>query len=417
MKVLHLSSSDLNGGAARASMRLHQALLKIGIDSELWVDEKISDLPTVFQPESRLDRILTKIRPYLGQLPKFFSKKRERSFLSFALLPSKWVKRINRSNADLVHLHWINREMLSIRDIRAIKKPIVWTFHDMWPFCGAEHYSENDDWETGYSVQVALPALSKNHVLDRWVWNRKNKYWCDNITIVAPSKWLADCTQRSPLTSKWQTKIIPNGLDTTSWTPIDRVAARQILKLPIDKKLILFGALGGHADKRKGFSLLRDALEHLRESGNEYELVIFGQSRPSQEVIQGFITHYMGHLHDDASLRLTYSAANVMVVPSRQEVFGQTATEALACGTPITAFNIGGLKDIVDHGNNGYLATPYDTLDLQKCIIQAIALSRLQDSQTRVANSIRDKVLDTNVARLHENLYQRVILNSCHPKS
>lgn len=398
-------------------MRLHQALLKIGIDSEMWVDEKATDLPTVFQMDGRISRALTKLRPYIGRIPLLFSKSYKKSFLSFAFLPSKWTKMINQSNADLVHLHWINREMLSIKDVSRIKKPIVWTFHDMWPFCGSEHYSERNDWQTGYSTNGQPHRYDRKTFLDRWVWNRKKKHWATGMVIIAPSNWLADCTQRSPLTCKWRTEVIPNGLDTKSWTPIDRGIARQILNLPKERKLILFGALGGQSDERKGFSLLKEALEQLKKIHYDCDLVLFGQSRPLEEAIKGFNTHYLGHLYDDISLRLAYSAANVMVVPSRQEVFGQTATEALACGTPIAAFKVGGLIDIVTSGVNGYLASPFDVDDLQKCITQSIDLSQHQDSQAHVARSISNTVLDTHIAGLHKDLYQTVILNCHHLKT
>jgi glycosyltransferase involved in cell wall biosynthesis len=150
---------------------------------------------------------------------------------------------------------------------------------------------------------------------------------------------------------------------------VDKRHARQLLNLPPDAPILLFGALGGDEDPRKGFDLLRDALQHLRRRSNGLErkgleLVVFGQLAPTQETPLGFPVRHTGYLHDDEKLRLLYSAADAVAVPSRLEAFGQTASEAHACGTPVVAFNTGGLADIVAHRETGYLAEPFDVQDL-----------------------------------------------------
>ena len=126
----------------------------------------------------------------------------------------------------------------------------------------------------------------------------------------------------------------------------------------------------GISDPRKGFSLLQTALQHLSlfKSPERVELVVYGSSQPVQPIDLSFKTHYLGYLHDDLCLAIAYAAADVMVVPSIQESFGQTASEALACGTPVVAFNTTGLKDIIDSQQNGYLATAYDPQDLARGI-------------------------------------------------
>ncbi len=174
----------------------------------------------------------------------------------------------------------------------------------------------------------------------------------------------------------------------------DRPFAREVLNLSLDKKLILFGALFATSDTRKGFHLLQQALTSFSEHPQHpaAELVVFGASRPQNPPSLGLPVHYLGHIHDDYSLALLYSASDVMVVPSLQESFGQTASEALACGTPVVAFDATGLKDIVDHRKNGYLAIPYEAEDLARGIRWVIEDEKRSDALSRQG---RQKVLDT----------------------
>jgi len=181
---------------------------------------------------------------------------------------------------------------------------------------------------------------------------------------------MAECARSSSLFKDTRIETIPLGLDTEKYKPHHQHFAREVLNLPQDKQLVLFGAIGGTSDRRKGFHLLQPALQRLGAAGwqDSIELVIFGSSQPKIPVDLGFKTHYAGRLNDDLSLALVYSAADVMIVPSVQEAFGQTASEAISCGTPVVAFSATGLKDVVDHQHTGYLATPFEEEDLAKGI-------------------------------------------------
>jgi glycosyltransferase involved in cell wall biosynthesis len=158
--------------------------------------------------------------------------------------------------------------------------------------------------------------------------------------------------------------VIPNCLDTERWKPMEQALARDLLGLPTGVPLLLFGAMGGGRDPRKGFDLLSAALGHLRGEIPGLELVVFGQLAPRHPPDLGFPIHYTGHLHDDLSLRALYSAADAMVVPSRQDNLPNTAVEAQACGTPVVGFNICGLPDIIKHKSTGYLAKAFEIEDL-----------------------------------------------------
>lgn len=388
MKVIHLNHSDTIGGAARAAYRIHHSLRAADVDSQMWVNRATAGEWTVDGPETKAAKAFAAVRrDAVTPLVKTL-KTRNPIIHSPAILPSSWVKRIYASDADIVHLHWVQGEMLSIADIGRIRKPIVWTLHDMWAFCGAEHYTDEFRWRETYR-RTNRPQYESGFDLNRWTWERKRKHWKRPMQIVTPSRWLADCVRESVLLRDWPVSVIPNCLDTERWKPMEQALARELLGLPADLPLILFGAMGGGRDLRKGFDLLTGALEHLRGEIPGLELVIFGQLASRNPPDLSFRTHYLGHLHDDLSLRALYSAADALVVPSRQEAFGQTASEAQACGTPVVAFNIGGLPDIVDHQRTGYLGKPFDTEDLARGIKWILE----EGSRTAIKARAREKAV------------------------
>jgi glycosyltransferase involved in cell wall biosynthesis len=373
MNILHLSTSDIEGGAARAAYRLHQGLQSIGVASQMLVRAKSSIDRTVV-PEKT---ILTKLGPPLGGLPLQFYPNRDHTMFSPQWFPDAIASKVAQLNPDVINLHWICNGYLQIETLAKLNKPLVWILHDMWPFTGGCHYSQQCD---RYTTDCgACPQLQSNKKRDlsRWTWKRKARSWKNlNLTIVSPSQWLAQCAKESSILRDVRVETIPHGLDTQKYKPVNRSVARELLNLPQEKQLVLFGAAGAATeDPRKGFHLLQSALQKLSKSEGEHniELVIFGASHPEQPIDLGFKAHYLGRLCDDTLLAIVYSAADVMVVPSIQEAFGQTASESLACGTPVVAFDATGLKDIVEHQQNGYLAQPFEADDLARGITYVLA--------------------------------------------
>lgn len=371
MKVTHVNRSDLGGGAAIAAYRLHKGLLELEIDSQMVVDDKNSDDYTVIGSSNLFGKGWGKIQSTLDHLPLRFYRNRDRVHFSLQWLPSKIKARLDAIAPDLIHLHWIGGGYFPVEKIAQFNRPVVWTLHDMWAFTGGCHYSQQCDRYKQSCGQCPILKSNQNWDFSRWLWRRKAKAWQNiDLTIVTPSKWLAQCASASSLFKGLRIEVIPNGLNIKKYQPIDKQLAKSLLDLPQDKQIILFGAISATRDPRKGFNLLQTALQRLSQSTlpERSELVVFGSSQPAQTLDLGFKTHYLGYLHDNLSLAIAYAAADVMVVPSTQEAFGQTASEALACGTPVVGFNATGLQDIVDSQQNGYLATAYDPEDLARGI-------------------------------------------------
>jgi glycosyltransferase involved in cell wall biosynthesis len=256
---------------------------------------------------------------------------------------------------------------MSVEDIGRLRKPVVWTLHDMWAFCGTEHLADTGAdarWRRGYE-HTDPPAGERGLDLDRLVWQRKRAAWRQPFLLVTPSRWLGECAEASALLAGWQHKTIPNALDTSRFAPVDRAAARRALGLAADQPVLLFG--GRHSDPNKGYDLLVAVLrEFTRLPGGRRAICLgFGETRPPAHDAGGAI-RWLGRVSEDARLVSLYSAADVALVTSRLENFPQAATEAQACGCPVAAFSVGGVAETVAHEETGFVAAPFDALALAR---------------------------------------------------
>jgi glycosyltransferase involved in cell wall biosynthesis len=367
MNVLLLSTWDMNGGAARATYRLHQGLQVAGVNSTMLVQEKTSFDRTVIAPQVRFSQGIARSKISFDALPLKLYPQRDRSTLfSPQWLPDRVIPQVDKLHPDIVNLHWISGGFIQIETLAKFKRPLVWTIHDMWAFTGGCHYAGTCDRYVKSCGNCPQINSNKDKDLSRWIWQRKARGWKDlDLTIVSPSKWLAQCARSSSLFNHLEIEHIPNGLDTEVYRPIDRTVAREILKLPQDKHLVLFGSLQSTRDKRKGFHLLQSALQQISQTKRgDIELVVLGSSQPENPLNVGLRTHYLGTLNDDVSLAIAYSAADIFVLPSIEDNLPNTIIEAFACGIPCVTFNLGGFPDMIEHQKNGYLARPFNIEDL-----------------------------------------------------
>lgn len=410
LSILHINASDTSGGAARAAYRLHLALLREGIDSRMLVQLKNSDDHTVLGQRTIFQKVALRLRPFLDALPVRRYKERTKIFFSPACLPfSGIVERINAMRPDIVHLHWICGGMMRFEDLAKIEVPIVWSLHDMWAFTGGCHYDKDcGRYATSCGRCVVLGSGEKRD-LSRKVFLRKQRtlHRCKNFTLNGLSGWLARCALQSALFKGRHVVNLPNPIDTELFRPVDKVFSRDLLNLPKDKKIVLFGAMNATGDPRKGFAELSQALPMLRSA--DIELVVFGSGKPLDPPDFGFPTHYLGLLSDDLSLKILYSAADVMVVPSLQENLSNAIMESLACGTPVVAFNIGGNSDMIDHKQNGYLATPYEPSDLAAGIDWILSSPDHRIFRCNAREKVMREFDSSIVARKYIDLYKQIL--------
>ncbi|MGF1588758.1 MAG: glycosyltransferase family 4 protein [Pleurocapsa sp.] len=413
MKIIHISTKDLEGGAARAAYRLHQGLEGINVDSQMLVQKKVSDDPTVIAPQTIIEKSFATLGGILDTIPPRLYLRHTQISFSTQWLPDAIYYQMTRLAPDLINLHWIKNSHVRIETIAKLGRPIVWTLHDMWAFTGGCHY----DGECGRYVEScgACPQLKSdnNWDLSRWIWQRKSRSWQNiPLTIVAPSEWLAKCARSSSLFKNLRVEVIPNGLDLKRYKPVNHQIVRSLLNLPQDKQLILFGAIKATSDRRKGFHLLQAALQRLCQSGwqDKIELVVVGASQPDKQLDLGFNTHYLGKLSDDISLAQVYAAADIFVAPSLQDNLPNTVVEAIACGTPCAAFKIGGMPEIIEHQQNGYLAQPFEVEELAKGIAWVLEnKERHRQLSDRARQKAKQEFTQELQARRYTYLYRNIL--------
>ncbi len=377
------------------------------------VQRKFGDDPSVIGPSGRLAFARDLLFGAMDRLPLLLHPRSQKRAWAVGWFRSDTPDRVREAFPDLVNLHWICRGFVPIKTVAEIDRPLVWTLHDSWAFTGGCHvprdclrYRES----CGFCPQL---TSGKEIDLSRWIWKQKRRYWdLADLTVVAPSEWLAQCAKTSSLFSDRRVEVIPNGLDTTVFKPVDSSIVRRQTHVPADKVIILVGAMKTLRDENKGFHLLKPALQRLVANGwaRRAELVVFGEPEPRHPPAVGLKTTYVGYVDDDAQLARLYSAAAVFVAPSIQEAFGLTVLEALACGTPVVAFDVSGIPDMVEHKKTGYLARPFDTEDLANGIAWVLKdHDRRQLLSSRAREKVEQEFTVEKVVRRYASLYEDVL--------
>ena len=398
LKVLHVTSYDERGGASKAAARLHFSLLGIGVESQMLVQEKSSNAQSILVESNLLLKKINRIFSFMDTIPARIFKKNINNYSPAIFSSYGLVRRINNLNPDIVHLHWICNAMLSIEDIAKIKPPIVWTLHDNWAFSGGCH-----------NMQTCPNHDHQNHncgnILNS-IFKRKKKTYLQkpDIAIVSPSKWLYEIARNSELLQDKQNISIPNPVNIESFKPMNTNDAKAIWSLPINKKIIVCGALNISSDPNKGLAFLRDAWNQLNDP--LLELVIFGNDKMHANNL-GFngAVRFVGKISNEDTLNSLYCAADILVVPSKQENFSNTILESLSSGTPVIAFDVGGNEDLISHKLNGYLVEPYDIEDLIQGIKLTVYDANLHDMGVRARSKVETFFNPAKVAQSYKDMY------------
>jgi glycosyltransferase involved in cell wall biosynthesis len=358
MRVVHVSTFDLQGGAARAAWRLHSGMQRLGVESSMLVRFKSAELSSV-QQVVRKKTWRTRVWKLI-QEEYCLSNRTPLSNTHFSLgepgmdLSAKELAR----EADILQLHWVQefQSPASLAALLRLGKPLVWTLHDQRAFTGGCHYSAGC---RGFERECAdCPQLKSNplQLPKRSLRDQREAFPSGAVTVVTPSRWLAEEARRSALFREARIEVIPNGIETEIFRPMPRAEARLQLGLPEQGFLALCGADSGE-ERRKGAAELLAALERLPENAG-VQALWYGGLLPGAERL-GSKVRSLGYL-GPAELRAAYCAADVFVLPSLEDNLPNTALESLACGTPIVAFETGGIPELVINGKTGWLVPPGD---------------------------------------------------------
>lgn len=347
MRVLHVNTND-TGGAAIAARRLHLLLLDIGIESKMLFLKRQSKtpIPEAYYIEDQYSTLLFKAKEKLNAL---YNRRRTLSKTSVYFNGAESLFDITKHPlfqwAEVIHLHWVVK-LIDWKTVFSQKKSFVWTFHDMNPFTGGEHY------KTGYNNEFS--NVSKDNIA-----LKKGAIKDSKIQVVCPSKWLAQLAKASEVFENFPVSTVRNPIDIEVFRPIDKSELKAKYGLDANKKTILFVAENPH-DERKGFQLLMNALPKLNNSS--IELAVIGNASHINTDLPN--AHFFGSISDEQTMVELYNAADVFIIPSIEDNLPNTVSESLLCGTPVVGLKVGGIQEMVKDGINGYLAEKPEDLSI-----------------------------------------------------
>ena len=420
MRVLIVNTSERTGGAAVAANRLTEALNNHVVKAKMLVRDKQTDhITTVPLPASWRLRWNFLWERFVIWWENGFRRKNLFA-VSIANSGTDITRLPEFREADIIHLHWVNQGMLSLKGLQKILasgKPVVWTLHDMWPCTGICHHARECKGFHDECGQCWLLCFPKDKDLSHKVFLKKQQvYSKGKMHLVAVSRWLQQQVQQSALTRELPSSVIPNTLPLQKFHILDKAEARRQLGLPADKHILLFGA-ARIDDPLKGFSTLLKAIKHLLNSRQYKEedlhLAFFGKIKFPDEVLPHIPIGYtdLGWVNDSSILSAIYSAADVTVCASLYETFGQTLIEAQACGCLPVSFGNSGQADIIRHRQNGYLAQAYSVEELAEGIHWAFTEGKEQISPETMRREVIHKYAGDVVANQYIRLYEEVLKN------
>ena len=409
MRILIVNTSERTGGAAVAANRLMKALNNNGAKAKMLVRDKETETLTVVplphSPRLRWhflwERLVIFCRLHFSRQHLFE--------VDIANAGYDITKLPEFQEADVIHLHWVNQGMLSLKGIQKILqsgKPVVWTMHDIWPATALCHVTLGCQHFTSQCGNCRLlPGGGSSHDYSTTIWQRKQRMLADeNFYFVACSHWLESEAKRSALLKGQKITSIPNPIDTRIYKRGNKQEARQRLGLPLDKKLILF-ASQRVTNVNKGMDYLIEACRQLQIS--DAAVVILG-GHAEEVVSQLSLEAYpLGYVNDEQRIVDVYHASDVFVLPSLSENLPNTIMEAMACGVPCVGFKVGGIPEEIDHRRNGYVAEYRSAEDLARGICWILAEADYEELSKNAVQKVVQNYSQQSVALKYLDVYHQ----------
>jgi glycosyltransferase involved in cell wall biosynthesis len=403
MKIIHLNQSDTQGGAAIAAYRVHKSLLKQNIDSVMWVEQKFSEDSTVKLKLNLFEKFSRKVFVWISYKFYKFLGLKNLSYFNAGIFGSSWIRHLNKSDADIIHLHWLGNEILSMKQINNIKKPCIVTLHDEWLIGDGYHITLDQN-------QKINKRLTKYFI--KYVRHIKNKHYRESINLIAPSNFIANLVSNHSKYKENQLKIIGHPILEDDWVSINKVEAKKIIGLSKQCFSIFFSSFGGSDDLNKGFYDFCEAVKLFANHNTELNicLIIVGNFDELALKKIGLPYIFMGIIENRDELIASYCASDVVVLPSRYESFGLVAQEVCMLGIPIVAYEDTGIKDFVSHKVNGYLAKKNSFKDISAGI--SYWSKKSTKNLSNLNRTILKKYSPSIIARTHIDFYKKIISKS-----
>ena len=397
-KIVHITFSDDTGGAAIAAYRLNHAMCEMGLDSKMVVFEKKrkgSDTNTIYQ--NTIESYLYKFKIYvLGE--RGFINTGKNGYYSFFSIGNPIWKNDLIKEADIVYLHWINRGFLNSKDILWLlknKEKVIWVMHDMFPLTGGCHHALNcKQYKAGcrkcgvmrkYRCSVKRQFKSKLQFK-----NYDNMYW------IAPSKWLYRCAEKAKMIDNGRLYHIPNPIDRNFFS-IEKNIAKTALGLDVTKSYILYGGDNITHNPYKGYNYFRKMIVSLNQKlihigKKDVELLVFGTDGTDEALKKLPIPVVaLGEVRDEKTMNLLYNASEVLVSTSIAENSPLVVQESVTCGTPVVAFNVGGISDFIRSDSDGCLVEDRNTDEMAECLMNLLLRKKL-NKEERCVSAITEVV-------------------------
>lgn len=399
MKIVQLTTSDM-GGAGIAAKQLHLALLNNSTSSVFLSKVKLGpDMP---------GHQIVKTNNAFADLSGYYRKnqKPEFEYFSFPFSETDLNKVEAVVDSDIIHLHWISDGFIDYKNVFSLNKKFVWTLHDMNPFTGGCHHSDGcNKFENNCNYCYQLEGTVDEYVSGK-ILNYKKEALSnlkdDQLVVVTPSKWLSDLSKESSILKRFEHVVIPNIVQMPDLSMTSEIARQN---LGIAKNEFVFLVVAHSVNNvRKGIRVLMEAITQLPDKEN-ITLLVVGEK--SGMKFLGIKTIELGFVTNKNKLSEVYNAADVFLLPSLAENFPNTIVEALSCGTPVLASDVGGISEQINP-KNGVLVEANNVSAWTKALKDMISNVGKYDRKS-IFQEARQRYNQEDILKQYLQIYQRLL--------